>query len=193
MPPQRSSVDLDPTQPIRERRDKVPMDADWLEAHARTYASRWETSEASVRALLERKVRERCDRTGESSDTALSKIPEILDRLVEQKYVSDLRFAQEALLRHRRRGTSTEQIRAKLLAKGISSSLISSLFSDEDAGVESKAAWKLAKRRKLGPYCHDPDQRAQLRERHLGAFSRAGFDYEMALRICDAEMIPESE
>ena len=195
MLPHQPSDDLDLRKPGRGRtpRDTKSMDSEWLDEHARSYASRWETSEASVAVLLERKIRERCERTKESPEEALEMIPEVVARLVERNYVSDLRFAEGVLERQRRRGASTEQIRARLLDKGIASSLIASLFAAEKPDVESESAWRLAKRRRLGPYCSDPEKREQSRERHLAAFSRAGFDYEAALRVVDARSIPGSE
>ncbi|MFP6654478.1 MAG: RecX family transcriptional regulator [Myxococcota bacterium] len=169
------------------------MDSNWLGQHARLYASRWESSEASVSTLLERKIRERCARTDESAEAAMTLIPSVIEGLVEQNYVDDLRFAKGVHERQRRRGASSAQIRAKLLAKGIGASLLGSLFASESEDAEARAAWRFAKRRQLGPYCRDPEKREAARERHLSALFRAGFDEDRALRIIDAETIPQAE
>jgi SOS response regulatory protein OraA/RecX len=169
------------------------MDLNWLKQHARLYASRWESSEASVSALLERKIRERCTRTDERAEEAMALIPCVIEGLVEANYVDDLRFAKGVLERQRRRGASAEQIRAKLLAKGIAASLVGSLFAEESAEAESRAAWHFAKRRQLGPYCRNPEKREAARQRHLSALFRAGFDEDRALRIIDAKTIPNPE
>ncbi|MFP6654735.1 MAG: hypothetical protein VCB25_03845, partial [Myxococcota bacterium] len=85
--------------------------------------------------------------------------------------------------------------RTKLLAKGIAASLVGSLFAEEPAEAESRAAWHFAKRRQLGPYCRDPEKREAARERHLSALFRAGFGEDHALRIIDAKTVrsPEEE
>jgi regulatory protein len=167
------------------------MDRQWLEQRALRYAARWEASAATLRSLLERKIFERCDRTGESPDAALEQIPATVAGLVERGYIDDHRFASQALDRLRRQGRSTAQIRARLHAKGISKSLLDELIEQEDADTESRAAWRFARRRRLGPYCEDPAQRRRARDRHLAALGRQGFDQQLALRIVDAQTPPE--
>ena len=190
MLPHQPSGDSDPQ---RNRRTKTqPMDLAWLEERALRYAARWEASAAGVATLLERKIHERCERTGESPDVALEMIPALVAKLLERGYVDDHRFATGVLERQRRRGDSTARIRARLIAKGISESLVDELLAEEDPETEIHAAWKLARRRRLGPYCSDPTERRESRDRHLGVLCRQGFDLETALRIVDADGPPES-
>jgi regulatory protein len=178
--------------PKRRRRNTQPMDLAWLEERALRYASRWEASAAGVTTLLERKVSERCEQTGEAPDLVLEMIPALVTKLVEKEFVDDHRFASGVLERQRRRGDSTTRIRARLTAKGISESLLDELFAEEDPEIEIQAAWKLARRRRLGPYCSDPTERRQTHDRHLGILCRQGFDLKTALRIVDADEPPES-
>ena len=199
----RPANDADPSKPRRKAssakkaRDGKPMDAEWLEGRALSYISQWEASEAGVAALLERKISERCERTEESPDHVREQIPALIARLVERNYVNDERFAEAALLRQRKRGGSSARIRAKLLAKGISESLLDELFDREGPDIETRAAWAFAKRRMLGPYArnsregHESIKREQLRDKHLSAFGREGFEFELAERIVDADSIPE--
>lgn len=168
------------------------MDLAWLEERALRYVARWEASAAGVTAILERKVHERCEQSGEASDVVLEMIPALVTKLIERGYVDDHRFAAGALERQRRRGGSTSQIRARLAAKGISESLLDELLAQEDPETEIRAAWKLARQRRLGPYCNDPAERRQSRDRHLGVLCRRGFDDEIALQIVDASVPPES-
>jgi regulatory protein len=163
------------------------MDLAWLEERALRYASRWEASAAGVVTLLERKIFERCERTGESSDLALEMIPALVAKLIDRGYVDDRRFAASALERQRRRGASTARIRARLISKGIAESLLDELLAEEDPEMEVRSAWRLARRRRLGPYCDDPAERRELRDRHLGVLSRQGFEHETALEIVDAD------
>ena len=174
------------------RGDDRPMDPDWLQERALRYAARWEASTSGVQTLLERKVRERCERTGESPEAILGQIPEIVSELVDNGYVDDRRFATEALERLRRQGRSTRQIRARLLARGIPEPLLDELFAAEDPAIDLRAAWRFARRRRLGPYCEDPQTRETTRDRHLGALARQGFELETALEVIDAEAPPEA-
>jgi regulatory protein len=168
------------------------MDLVWLEERALRYAARWETSAAEVATLLERKILERCERSDESPELALEMIPALVTKLVERGYVDDRRFASGALERQCRRGASTARTRARLAAKGISESMIDSLFAEEDPEIEIRSAWKLARRRRLGPYCENPTERRASRDRQLGVLSRQGFEHEIALRIVDAARPPEA-
>ena len=167
------------------------MDREWLEQRALRYAARWESSAAMLRTLLERKIFERCDRSGESPDTALDWIPAIVAGLIERGYVDDHRFASQALDRLRRQGRSRAQIHARLRAKGISKAILDDLIGAQDSELEARAAWQFARRRRLGPYCEDAGERQRGRDRHLAALGRQGFDQETALRIVDADTPPE--
>ena len=169
------------------------MDLAWLEERALRYVARWETSAASVATLLERKILARCETSGESPAPVLEKIPALVIRLVERGYVDDHRFAANTLERQRRRGGSTAQIRARLASKGISELLIGELLAKEAPETEFRAAWKLARRRRLGPFCDDPALRRRSRERHLSVLCRQGFDPDMARKIVDADEIREFE
>jgi regulatory protein len=189
MPPHRSSESA--AAPKRGRPRAQSIDFAWLEERALRYVARWEASRAGVATLLERKVREHCERTGESSGPALEQIPAVVAKLVERGFVDDRRFAAGTLERLRRQGYSTVQISARLDAKGIAKSVQAELLAQEHPDTEHRAAWKLARRRKLGPYCKDSSERRHSRDRHLAAFSRQGFDDETALQIVDAHTLPE--
>jgi len=169
------------------------MDLAWLEERGLRYAARWETNTASVARLLEGKIQERCERTGERADSALELLPGLIEQLVERGYVDDQRFAKSVLERQRRRGDSTARIRARLTAKGLSESLLDALFAEEDPEIESHSAWKLARRRRLGPFCDDPEQRRRSRDRHLAVLCRQGFDLDTASRVIDGTRPEQDE
>jgi len=179
----------------RERgRDREPLDAAWLEGHALRYAARWETTRRGVAELLERKVRERCERTGESPEAVLARVPGIVEELVARRYVDDRRFATQLTERLRRQGRSRAQIQMQLRRKGVPDGLILEQLRERDGDgadaerdAELQAAWRLARRRRLGPHCPDPERRAALRERHLAALARQGFSREIAERVIDAD------
>jgi len=179
------------------RKDAEPLDSIWLEREAVRYVARWESSRRGVEAVLDRKVRQRCDRTGESPDEALSRVPEIVEALVDRGYVDDRRFATQLLERLRREGRSRAQIRFQLHRKGVPDSLTLELTRsadpEDELADELSAAWRMARRRALGPFCRDPERRAAQRERHLAALARQGFSSEIAHRVIDAETPDDAE
>ncbi len=176
-------------------RDREPLDAAWLEGHALRYAARWETTRRGVAELLGRKVRERCERTGESPEAALAQVPEVVEGLVARRYVDDRRFATQLALRLRRQGRSRAQIQMQMRRKGVPDDVILELTRERGGGdgrgdgddAELQAAGRFARRRRLGPHCPDPERRAALRERHLAALGRQGFAREIAESVIDGD------
>ena len=196
MEPHRSSSDSSPPSHTRRHRrgDAEPMDSAWLERRAVEYAARWESTRHGVAEILERKIQQRCDRTGERPEQALALIPEIVEALAARGYVDDRRFATQLFERLRRQGRSRAQIRIRLHRKGVPDSITLELTREEDdPEAELRAAWRLARRRCLGPHCPDPERRAASRERHLAALARQGFSREIAYRVIDAEMDAEAD
>ena len=163
----------------------------WLERRAVEYVARWESTRRGVAEILERKIRQRCDRTGEDAEETLGLIPEIVSRLAERDYVNDRRFAAQTYERLRRQGRSRAQIRLHLRRKGVPDAITLELTRDEDPDADLEAAWRVARRRRLGPHCPDPERRAAHRDRHLAALARQGFSREIAHRVIDAERAPE--
>jgi regulatory protein len=167
------------------------MDSDWMERQALQYAARWESTRHMVAELLDRKIRQRCDRTGEDSEEALALIPGIVEGLAARDYVDDRRFATQTFDRLRRQGRSRAQIRIHLHRKGVPDSIVLELTRDDDPDAELKAAWRVARRRRLGPHCPDPERRAAHRERHLAILARQGFSRDIAYEVIDAEEASE--
>ena len=52
---------------------------------------------------------------------------------------------------------------------------------------EVEAAFRVARKKKLGPFCPDPDKRIAERQRHLGFLARRGFSSDVAHHVIDAE------
>jgi regulatory protein len=125
------------------------MDAAWLERVALRHVERWEATQEGIRRVLERRIRRRCGRTGESPEEALGWIEDLLSPIVSECLAED-------------RG--------------------------ED---ELEAAWQAARRRRLGPYCRDPERREAERERHLAILGRRGFSFEIARQVVEARDLPE--
>lgn len=167
-----------------------PLDTDWLEHEALRYVARGETTQFAVRQLLERKIDARCDRTGEDGSHARDAISDVLAGLVRHRYVDDERFAAQLHTRLVRQGRSAAEIRYRLESKGVPAEIIRESLADHSEASDLEAAWQVARRRRLGPYCLDPETRAANRERHLSIFGRAGFSREVAHEVIDAISVP---
>jgi len=175
----------------RATTESAPLDAQWLEREAARYLAQGETSERRVAETLERRLRRRCERSGEDPEGILDAIPSVIRQLVTRGYVDDRRYAEQLMGRLQRQGRSWARIRAQLSAKGVAADLVDEIERDRNAesdgpGEEIEAAWLTARKRKLGPYSPDPALREQQRERHLGVLARQGFSEEVATAVIDA-------
>jgi regulatory protein len=168
------------------RGDPEPLDVAWLERKAHEYAARWESTRRGVAEVLERKIRQRCERTGEQAETILARVPEVVERLADRNYVNDQRAADQLFERLRRQGRSQAEIRRRLDRRGVPPSIADALLRDEGPEADLRAAWQLAKKRGLGPYCSDTKRREADRQRHLGILARQGFSSDVAHRVIDA-------
>ena len=64
----------------------------------------------------------------------------------------------------------------------------------EVENLDLAAAFKLARKRRLGPF-REPDSevRAERREKDLATLARAGFSYDVAQQVIDAPSVEELE
>ncbi len=169
----------------------APLDEEWLEQAALRYAAKWETTEKGVCDALARKLATRCAQSGEDAEALLDVIPSIAARLVARGYVDDRRFATQLAARLERQGRSHAYVVSKLQVKGVSEAIIEDILSDAGPDAEQDAAWRIARKRRLGPYCLDPEKRTAQRDKQLGVLARQGFDLDLATRIIDADAPPE--
>ena len=185
-----------------KRRDALPLDETWLEDEAVRSLARSDQSRRRLIETLERKLDERCARTDEQGEAVRASIPGIVDRLVDRGYVDDRRLATHLFERGRAAGRSRAQIEQQLFAKGIEPSTLREIererteeatgARDDDGGGfahadEVEAAFRIARKKRLGPFCPDPDERIAKRQRHLGFLARRGFSSDVAHHVIDAE------
>jgi regulatory protein len=162
------------------------MDLAWLERKALDYTARWESTQRGVADFLERKIRWRCEETGERPEEILRLIPGVVEALAERNFVNDRRAAEQLFERLRREGRSEAQIRQRLASKGVPAAMADALLHDEDSDAELRAARRMARKRLLGPHCPDPERRIADRHKHLGVLARQGFSSDVAHRVIDS-------
>jgi regulatory protein len=157
----------------RARKGKLATRAE-LEKAALAYLSRVECTAAKLRAYLTRRA-----------DPALAEsIEELLARYQASSLVSDARFAENAVRRMSRRGTSERAIAFRLGRAGLSPSVVGEALAARASEIpepELEAARTLVRRRRLGPL-RPENERELHRRRDLAVLARAGFDFETARR-----------
>ncbi|MCJ2142458.1 RecX family transcriptional regulator [Methylobacterium sp. E-066] len=177
-----------------ERRPPGPVSAAWLQRVALYYLERYSASTEMLRRTLSRRVDKRARLRGEDPSAFAEMIAATVARAVSAGLVDDVRFADTRLATLRRRGTSSRGAAAKLAAKGVPRDVVEATMraereaipEAEAADIELQAARAYAKRRRLGTH-RRPDTRELYRDRDLGALARAGFSYDLARRVVDAD------
>ena len=170
------------------------MDPAWLEKEAVRALGRHEKSRAGLTLAVERAVERRRQRTGEQPPSdLLSALPRILDGLEARGHLDDRRFAEGLLRRYASRGYPRARLEAELRHRGVESDLIRELLPANADAADLAAAWRYAKKKRIGPYCLDPEKRERDRNRHEAMLGRAGFSFEMAREILSASECPSPE
>jgi len=177
-----------------ERRPPGPVSPAWLQRVALYYLERYSASTEMLRRTLARRVDKRARLRGEDPSSFADMIAATVARAVSAGLVDDARFADARLATLRRRGTSSRGAAAKLAAKGVPRDVVEATMraereaipEAEAADIELQAARAYAKRRRLGTHRRS-DTRALHRDRDLGALARAGFSYDLARRVIDAD------
>lgn len=169
-----------------------PISPTWLERAALHYLERYSASTEMLRRTLARRVEKRARLRGEDPAAFAEMIAATVARAVSAGLVDDARFTETRVATLRRRGTSSRGVSAKLAAKGVPRDVVeAAMQAERDAvsdgeAIDDQAARAYARRRRLGPF-RRPDLREAHRDRDLAALARAGFSYDLARRVVDAE------
>jgi regulatory protein len=181
----------------RKPRGPKPVTAERIHNKALWYLERWATSRANLKRSLMTWAYKSVQAHGSSLDEAERLIDAELDRLEEVHLLDDKAYAEGRAASLHRAGQSTRMIQMKLREKGLSDELVGhalAALQDETPGdPERAAALTLARKRRLGPWQNDPEKRAARRDKDLAALARAGFSFDLALEIVDAETVEALE
>ena len=180
---------------MRGARRPPDLSAAAVERAALAYLERFSAPREQLRRVLARRIA-RAKRFGEVDRAAAeAAIDTVVERLVARGLVDDARFAAGRALSLGRAGRSRRAIADRLRAKGVGGEAIDAALerlAEEAPGGDLAAAVSLARKRRLGP--HRPAaQRVERRMRDLAALARAGFGFDVAKRVIDAESVAALE
>jgi regulatory protein len=172
----------------RKKRRARSVTHDRLEHWASRHLERYSCSAANLKFVLKRRVKRVEVELETEFPEAGNWIDQIVNDLVARGYLNDLAYAITMARQMRTRGSSGLRIEARLLDKGVSRDVARSAIEQASANDgDLEAASRYARRRRLGPYRADPEERRVRRDRDLAALGRSGFSYEVAARIIDAD------
>lgn len=194
------SEETDPADPDRPpsdeaaaaRRRRGPRKAtpEHLRNAALHYLERSASSEENLRRVLMRKVQRSARHHGTDAAEGAAAVEHLIKRFRETGLLDDTGFAEARAQSLRERGQSARSIRFKLIAKGVPAAVadeaVVAVDGPDASGAEREAAVRLARKRRLGPFA-DPERRTERREKDLAALARAGFSYDIALEVIDAD------
>ena len=185
----------------KKRTVKKPkkITARYLDNAAAYYLGRYASSSANLKRILMRRAQKSCAFHETPLEDAEKLIDELVERYQTAGFLDDSRYAYNLILSLRNKGKSKRQILQKLYEKGVDASIYDKTMRQVDAEIkddtemdtEVLAAWKLAKRRRLGPFRKPEDDRKELWQKDLGSLARAGFSYDIASHILGQEDVPE--
>ena len=164
-----------------------------LDAMALRYLDRFPTSTARMRRHLKGKLRDSVAEEAATPTEAAAWIESIIARLTRVGLLDDLSYARGRAGALARRGKAARFIRADLRQRGLSDADIAGAIealAEESGNPELTAACTLARRRRLGPWFRGADRRAA-RQKHLATLGRAGFGFDIARQVVDADSVED--
>jgi len=179
----------------RKRRGPRKATARSLENAALFYLGRFATSRENLRRVLMRRVERSVRHHGTDRAEGAMLVEAVLAKLATMGLLDDAAYAEMRAVGLRRKGASARAIALALRRKGVDGEAIAAATAAADEATETPelaAAVKLARKRRLGPW-RPAKARRENREKDLAALARAGFSYDTALAVIDAEGVEELE
>src|SRR3990167_9091342 len=173
----------------RKKHKPRKVTAKSLENAAVYYLQRFASSSANFRRVMMRRVDRSARFHGTDRDEGAKMVDGLIRRVIDNGLLNDLAYAEALAGSRHRRGASRRTVFVKLKQKGLDDEIIRAAvdaLADETDEPELAAAVILARRRRLGPF-RPNNQRASLRDKDMAALARAGFGYDMVVKVIDAE------
>lgn len=151
------------------------------------YLQRFESSTDNLRQVLRRRIQKYAFQNPEfDRGEAENWVEELLSEFQNYGYISDERYAELKVKDYVAAGKSLRYIQGKLKAKGIDENLIEQ-FAEEQDYDPLDAAMKMARKKHLGPFRQNEEERRELRQKDMRTLVAAGFDYETVMTVLDSE------
>ncbi len=171
----------------RERRPPKKITERYLERSAVHYLRRYTAPSEHLRRVLLRRIRKSVAHHGGEVSDHDEALDNVIERLKRAGMVDDVRWTHSRVQELHRRGSSKRAIRSKLWAKGAPREIVDEALAQLGQDSELEAARAYARRRRLGPWCRDEDERKLKREKHLASLARQGFSYSVAKQVLDSD------
>ncbi|WP_083875658.1 regulatory protein RecX [Caenispirillum salinarum] len=180
----------------RKRKQPRKVSPEYLENSALHYLERFASSAANLKRVLMRKVMLSASVHDTDPDEGAAWVDALIERYQRAGLLDDGAYAAMRARSINRQGGPERAIRAKLAAKGVAAEHVDAAVDElrEDVGgdPDMAAAVALARRRGFGPFRRPslsakplpPEER---RMKELAAMARAGFSFDTATRVIDAE------
>jgi regulatory protein len=185
--------------PPAGRKKPKKISPDYLERAALFYLERYSSSAENLRRVLDRKVRRSIREHGEpEAGEATRWVAAVVDKLQRNGLLNDRVYAEGRVRSLYAEGKPLGRIRQTLAVKGVSKPDVEAALERLQDEAETPisdlpAAAAFARKRRLGPYRSDPEQRREMRQKDLGALARRGFSQSVATKILNAESIAALE
>ena len=185
--------------PPAARKKPKKITPDYLERAALFYLERYSSAAENLRRVLDRKVRRAIREHGEPEPAQAAEwIAAVVAKLQRNGLLNDRAYAEGRVRSLYAEGKPLGRIRQTLAVKGVSKADIEAALERLQDEAETPisdlpAAAAFARKRRLGPYRSDPDQRRAMRQKDLGVLARRGFSQTIATRILNAESVAALE
>ena len=151
------------------------------------YLERFDSSADNLRQVLKRRLVNYARQTDDFDLSAAETwIEEIITDFERLGYVNDLRFAEFKIDDYLNAGKPERYIRQKMMQKGIDENTVDGILQNREFDEEAMAA-RFARKKKIGPWRSDEESRRINRQKDLATIVRAGFNYDTAQKIINAE------
>jgi regulatory protein len=153
-----------------------------IEGWALGYLGRYPSSAENLRRVLLRRLRRRLPAGSDALRPAAAAVEAVVARYCQTGLLDDDAYAEGQARSWHRSGKPSQQIRLRLIAKGVEDAVaaeaVTKLCAEAD-DLDLGAACAFARRRRLGPYRRGAAEPA----RELAAFARAGFGRRVAQAV----------
>ena len=170
--------------PIKQKKPKK-ISKQRLKNIALYYLKRFDSSVENLRQVLKRRVNDYVFHNPDfNKNEAHSWIEEILADFERLKYLDDFRYAEIKIQSYLNAGKPERYIKIKMQQKGINTSLVEQILENQTYSP-FEMALKFAKKKKIGPFRNDENERRANRQKDLATIVRAGFDYDVASDVLE--------